>query len=430
MDQSGIGIMMNSDKPGWNDSMNGLPGLFGSGTSETIELKRIVLLLKEAVKIDVSIKIPGELYEFYLRYRGALNKYLKGDLDDLGLFEAAQKSKETFNEIVAYNVSGIYKTIEVSSFGGFLDNALEKINSAINKAIEIGNGIIPSYLIHEAVEFDIIEGKLHPINGMQNVDVKRWRMKTLPLYLEAPARYIKQVHDVKTAGNLFELIKGSGLYDRKLKMYVTSESLEKESHEIGRARAFSAGWLERESVFMHMEYKYLFGILKSGLYKEFYEEIKTALPPFMNPAVYGRSTLENSSFIASSRNPDPSNHGRGFVSRLTGTTAEMVSIWLLMMTGHRLFKVEDGRLVFSLNPILNAGFFDENNEVRCRIFKDTTIKYINDSGKDTYGEDSAVVKTYILHYHSDRIEQLEEVSGEYAEDVRSGNVSLIEAILG
>ncbi|MDX1359385.1 MAG: cellobiose phosphorylase, partial [Clostridia bacterium] len=138
MDQSGIGIMMNSDKPGWNDSMNGLPGLFGSGTSETIELKRIVLLLKEAVKSDISIKIPGELYEFYLRYRGTLNKYLKGDLDDLGLFEAAQKSKETFNEIAAYNVSGIYKTIEVSSFGGFLDNVLEKINSAIDKAIEIG----------------------------------------------------------------------------------------------------------------------------------------------------------------------------------------------------------------------------------------------------------------------------------------------------
>lgn len=53
-----------------------------------------------------------------------------------------------------------------------------------------------------------------------------------------------------------------------------------------------------------------------------FEDLKNALPPFMDPSVYGRSTLENSSFIASSVNPDESMHGRGFVARLSGTTAE------------------------------------------------------------------------------------------------------------
>ena len=33
---------MEGGKPGWNDAMNGLPGLFGSGTPETFELKRLV----------------------------------------------------------------------------------------------------------------------------------------------------------------------------------------------------------------------------------------------------------------------------------------------------------------------------------------------------------------------------------------------------
>ena len=37
-----MGIMMDAEKPGWNDAMNGLPAIFGSGMSETIELVRVV----------------------------------------------------------------------------------------------------------------------------------------------------------------------------------------------------------------------------------------------------------------------------------------------------------------------------------------------------------------------------------------------------
>ena len=84
---------------------------------------------------------------------------------------------------------------------------------------------------------------------------------------------------------------------------------------------------------MHMTYKYLLSLLKAGLYDEFFSEIKTSLIPFLDPAVYGRSTLENSSFIASSVNPDPHVHGRGFVARLSGSTAEFLSMWITMMAG-------------------------------------------------------------------------------------------------
>ena len=86
----------------------------------------------------------------------------------------------------------------------------------------------------------------------------------------------------------------------------------------GRVRAFTPGWLERESVFLHMEYKYFLGMLKAGLYDRFYEAVQDALIPYQKPEVYGRSILENSSFLASSANPDPSVHGQGFVARLSG----------------------------------------------------------------------------------------------------------------
>ena len=53
-------------------------------------------------------------------------------------------------------------------------------------------------------------------------------------------------------------------------MYKVNASLASQSHEIGRARAFTPGWLENESIWLHMEYKYLLEVLKAGLYEEFF----------------------------------------------------------------------------------------------------------------------------------------------------------------
>lgn len=50
LDPYGMGVEMEGNKPGWNDAMNGLPGLFGSGMSETFELKRMILFLLEALE--------------------------------------------------------------------------------------------------------------------------------------------------------------------------------------------------------------------------------------------------------------------------------------------------------------------------------------------------------------------------------------------
>ncbi|MCK7490795.1 MAG: hypothetical protein MZW92_02680 [Comamonadaceae bacterium] len=110
-----------------------------------------------------------------------------------------------------------------------------------------------------------------------------------------------------------DAIKASGLYDVPLGTYKTSSDLDACGHEIGRIRAFTKGWLERESNFLHMTYKYLLGLLKAGLYERFFDEAKTNLVCFMDPATYGRPTIENSSFVATSNNPNPAVRGQGFV---------------------------------------------------------------------------------------------------------------------
>ena len=129
--------------------------------------------------------------------------------------------------------------------------------------------------------------------------------------------------------------------------------------------------------------------MKAGLYEEFYEAADTALIPRLDPAVYGRSILENSSFIASSVNPDPAVRGRGFVGRLSGSTAEMLSIWRAMFVGDGGFCLRNGALAFRFAPKLRHDLFDENGEAAFTLCGGCRVTYHNPTGRDTYGEDAA-----------------------------------------
>ncbi len=141
-------------------------------------------------------------------------------------------------------------------------------------------------------------------------------------------------------------------------MYKVNADLSKESDEIGRTRIFPAGWLENESVWLHMEYKYFLELLRCGLAKEFFTEIRGALVPFLDPMRYGRSILQNSSFIVSSAHEDKNLHGQGFVARLSGSTAEFLHIWLVMNMGLKPFALDDqGRLTLRFDPLLPSWLF-------------------------------------------------------------------------
>ena len=52
---------------------------------------------------------------------------------------------------------------------------------------------------------------------------------------------------------VYENVKASTLRDKVLKMYKISESLDGMSFELGRMLAFAPGWLENESIWLHME---------------------------------------------------------------------------------------------------------------------------------------------------------------------------------
>lgn len=65
LDPSGMGVEMEGGKPGWNDAMNGLPGLIGSGMPETYEMLRILNYLTSALpKFDRAVHFPVEFVDF------------------------------------------------------------------------------------------------------------------------------------------------------------------------------------------------------------------------------------------------------------------------------------------------------------------------------------------------------------------------------
>ncbi|RII36588.1 hypothetical protein D2A34_04175 [Clostridium chromiireducens] len=423
LDPMGFGIEMEAGKPGWNDAMNGLPGLLGSNFSETAELKRLLLFIKENLDVvEDSIKLPEEFYKVICEVEEILSLNLNEELSQLEYWDKVSTIREEYREKIQYSISGNNSDLEVTVIESTINKMLSKIDLGIEKAKKMNDGKIPTFMYYDVSKYEIDNDKV--------IKLLEFKINFLPLFLEGPTRYFKTKLDYVEKHELYKSIKESNVYDKKLNMYKTSESLEDISFEIGRARSFTAGWLERESIFMHMEFKYILELIKNGLYEEFFEDIKTAMPPFMDPEVYGRSILENSSFIASSSNPDERTHGRGFVARLSGTTVEMLNIWKMMMVGEKLFVYEDEILKFRLNPILTKDFFKDSKLITT-ILGNIKLVYINTNNKNTFGHEKGIIGEITLVDANNNISKFEgnEICGEFAEKIRNGEIAEIQVTI-
>lgn len=453
LDPSGIGIEMETDKPNWYDALNGLPGLFGSSVSETFELKRLIALLKDTfsrsgISDDQEVLITVEVFEFVRVLEGLLDSGLSA----FDYWDKANSAKEAYRLGVRRGVSGRVQKMRLADLKLFFEKALKKLSKATAQSFEEKGGCLTTYFAHHVTRYETVVDE----SGKQVVECKEFRLERLPLFLEG------FVHAMRTekerASSLYRAVRQSALWDKKLKMYKVNASLADTSYEVGRTKAFTPGWLENESIWLHMEYKYLLELLKSGLYRQFYDDIATMLVPFQDPKVYGRSILENSSFIASSAHPDASLHGRGFVARLSGSTAEFLHMWLLMSAGSRPFGLDkNDRLTLTFEPVLSAKFFSREPRVKnyidaagspkeIRLLKDTyaflflgatLVVYHNPKRKDTFGLGGVGPQRMTLSGPRGLAPEgvITEVKGgilrsPYAEMVRNGEVGRIDIELG
>ena len=409
LDPESKGLMYEGGKPGWNDAMNGLPGLFGSGVSELFELYKLMSFLNAQTK-----RFQPEFVSVLKPFVTLVESLIKIDLND---FDARMTLLESYRDAIELPLESSKLSL------GSLQEALDKMEHHLNQTIAYyqTQPLIPTYLTYEAEEYKVLSVE----DDVTFVDVTSFKQVSVPYFLESHARFLKSVATKEQAVQLHQNVVSSDIYDQKLKMFKTSAPLDHASYELGRIKAFTAGWLERESIFLHMTYKYLLGLLVSGAYDAFYDAIQTNMICFLDEDVYGRSTLENSSFLASSKNPDERLHGQGFVARLSGSTAEMLSMWRYMFLGKTIFTLTDEQLSFQLKPLVKASWFDQG-QLQTTLFSNIKITYQYQGIKDTFEHDVYVEKYELFDEHQQRYECVgESVIGAHAEMIRNQQIKEI-----
>ena len=396
LDPFKTGVEMEADKPGWYDALNGLPGLFGSSTCETFELKRLVKLVSQALEnIKLSrVVFPRELAVF-------LEDLFKG-----------RNHKDKYRRETRMGISGKERALSLKLLKEGLSKLSIQLDVSLDKAYDPASGLYHTYFINEVV----------------SIENKKFRQHALPLFLEGQVHAMRLMPGEKMARAIYSAVKEKGLYDKDLKMYKVNASLEKESIEIGRVKVFTPGWLENESIWVHMEYKYLLELLRNGLYQEFYNDFRNTLIPFQDPEVLGRSILENCSFIVSSAHPEQKLHGAGFLPRLSGATAEFIHIWLWMCTGQAPFFLNSkNELNMKFEPILAGWLFTDEGTFGFNMMGCIKVVYHNPQKKDTFGPGG--VKAFKILWDKVSIEG-DTVPAPYAEQIRTRQLKRIDVYLG
>ena len=413
LDSYGMGVEMEGGRPGWYDALNGLPGLFGSSINESMELVRFIEFMIDSMPASGKITLASEIAGLYksidaLALNGWQDMKSWNDLNDI---------KEAYREATVGGFTGDMVILDAPYIKGILSNMRQTCKRGIARARALGGGKMPSYFAFDAVEY---------VKEDDGITVTKFKPVVIPRFLESYVHNFRLKHSEERKQQLYDEVR-DGLYDDKLKMYKVNVSLANAPFEIGRCKAFTPGWLENESIWLHMEYKYLLELIKNGLYREFIEDLKTCAVCFLDPDVYGRSPLQNSSFIASSANPNPGIHGRGFVARLSGSTAEFIDMYEIMMFGKSIFTYSDSEgLVFSPKPLIPAYLVGEDLVIKTKLLGTTEVTYKLPLVKDYIpGQYSVTGISTDGSLHAGSY-----ISGEEAEAIRSGLVRSIEITLG
>lgn len=403
LDSNQLGIEMEAGRPGWNDALNGLPGLFGSSMNETIELARLAKLYKENISGDVEVLLEqGELF-----YK-TLKLFKNRKVTNFELWDKSSSLRDEYRRIIYKSVDGIYLILKEKEINEYLKILLCLLEDSIKRAKEYD--IVPTYFINEVDKY-IVQ------NGI--VKVESFKTKHLNEFLEVYT-HLGKLGDKYFTNNDYRLIKTTDIFDKKLNLYKTCGSIEKESFELGRIRSFSPGWLERECAFLHMSYKYLVALFDSKQYDVFYKECSRLLTFTRNEDEYGRNPIEASSFIAPSCNKNKKLHGQGFFARLTGANAEVIDLFYKTFIGPKMFKLRNNHLFFNLEPRIPVSLF-KNNIVEVKVFSNKKIIYKN---PHLIAPNKIKKITYAIG-----LNQYDELPSKFVKEFRDGSLKEIEVII-
>lgn len=448
------GLEMDAGKPGWCDSVNGLPGILGSSVCEVFALQRLFRQMADILRTapEESVALPVEFGDLLNGMYGLLQAPPQTQDEMVEFWRASHEIRDAYLGRTRLGLSGFEQLIPNEGILAFVNDAQTLIEQAIGRAVRPESGVYHTYLYHKATQWKVLEesaARRRTESPIVRVWPEAFEECELPNFLEGQVHALRVERDLEKAHGLYEAVRRSDLFDQKLAMYKVCAELTGAPPEIGRSYIFPRGWLENESVFLHMEYKYLLEILRSGLYDEFFKEIPKLLVCYAKPEVYGRNPLENCSFIVTSGNPHPELHGNGFIARLSGSTAEMLHIWLMMSFGQRPFRLNSaGELQLGFAPVLTPEFFTKEasqatvvwvsgvtktyelsaNVYAAKFLSKTLVVYHNPNRKKTFGPDVArIVRIDLTGWDGSRTSfDGAVIPSEWAEKVRKGLAERID----
>lgn len=385
---------------------------------ETYELYLLLKYVKKVVdKYDREVVVPAELGVMLHTIEDALDELEEAGYEDpedlpfdvpeplFKYWDIVAAARESYRNDVQYYFSGNTTTYEATDVSTMIKRWLDHVESGMERALKFGSkgdptGIPPAFFSYDVTDWEL-NGNKNDV-GLPLVNAKAMKVGIFPLFLEGPVRYMKTIQDDEDLmTETYNKVYDSGLRDTELNMYYLSASLAGETYDMGRQIAFAPGWLENQSIWMHMSYKYYLQLIRGKLYDKFFAEMKGGgILPFMDPEVYGRPLMECSSFIASSAFPDPGQHGRGFLARLSGSTAEFMDIWKHMFIGPTPFFLNDkDEVEMQLVPALPSWLFEDetsdseptfdedgNHIVSFKLFAKIPVTYHNPGAKDLFGK--------------------------------------------
>ena len=449
------GLEMDASRPGWCDAINGMPSLLGSSVCEVFALIRLCRQLERLLSLTPKsrqFKLPVEVGIFMRAIGDLIDELPKKQAQMYQFWETTHQVRDIYLNSVAAGLDGEEEEWNAAKIIEFIKKAGRLAQDAVQRAYQPETGLYNTYYYHQVGRWRVLkENSGSEDSGQVRVWPEEFRQCKIPNFLEGQVHALRSVFDTEKAEEIYAAVRRSDLFDPKLAMYKVCADLTQAPYEIGRSRVFPRGWLENESVFLHMEYKYLLELLRSGLESKFYNELKNLLVCFSDPEVYGRNPLENCSFIVTSGNPQLDLHGRGFVARLSGSTAEMIHIWLLMSFGAAPFWIDDEQLVLAFKPILSAELFSgEERQVELTTLDGnyrsyflpaqtyaasflgrTLVVYHNPKRKPTFGSDAARIGRIQLTADNAQLHHIEGelIPGIWAEKVRQGKIERIDLYL-
>jgi hypothetical protein len=461
-DPYGVGILYEGGgggggQPGWKDAANNSSGLvgmmIGSGTPELYELCVLMKFVKTTIKkYQVDIAIPIELYHLVSVINVALDKLQRDYVDStttvpypkvppelLLYWDTVATAQEEYRWKTNQTFLGHTHVVQCGDLDKMLQRWLGEIDRGIQRGHQLGTsthhdhsddddddvgstgGVPPTYFDYQIIDWE--PTGQYSTDGHAHVRAIAMEIRCRPMFLEGPTRRMKTIHSTNEARVLYDQIRASPLRDVDLRMYTISA----QSSTIGPSMVsgqqnhhhhhhhyqvgLPTGWLEHQSVWLHMSYKFYLELLRHELYDEFWEEMESGgMLPFVDPSKYGRSVIECSSFIASSVLEDPSVRGRGFLPRWSGATSEFLSMWIRMMIGPRPFflNTQTGQLQMQLIPTLPLSFFlvgvGGTLTVTFKLFSAIDVSYYNVRGTNLY---QVRPSRYVITLRDGTVQQVE-----------------------